>query len=121
MNRHTVHREGDVYRPVGATFGIFARSVDRIDDPDPRFSEAGGIVLLLFGEQPVIWPCGADCIAQEAVGIAIACLAQRLASEPLLLAHPCQQSPRFQSEFCGQRSIVKGGEIHFSGRIRSMM
>ena len=66
-------------RPVGAFLAILAGAIDRVDDPNPAFAQALGIVLFLFGKEPVLGPHGTDRVAQELVGGGVTRRAQRLA------------------------------------------
>jgi hypothetical protein len=46
-----------MHRPVGTLFAIFARAIDRIDDPDAGLRQTLRRVLALFGEQAVVGRC----------------------------------------------------------------
>ena len=54
--RDAVDGEPNMHRPVGALLAVFARAVDRIDDPHARLVQSLGIVLLLFVEKAVVGP-----------------------------------------------------------------
>ena len=44
---------------------VFAGAVERVDDPHPLLGEAGGVVLLLLGEQPVVGAQFAQRVDQD--------------------------------------------------------
>src|SRR3546814_12015256 len=46
----SIDRERDMDGPVGAGLAIFARAVERINDPPPLGVKPRGIVLFLFGK-----------------------------------------------------------------------
>ena len=94
-----------MHGPVGATLTIFARAVDRIDDPDARLGEPGVIVLFLFGEEAVVGPLFADGVAQELVGRRVTCGSQRLQAEHIGRPHLNEQSPRDFGQMGGQFRI----------------
>ena len=76
-----------MHRPVGARFAIFARPVDRIDDPYPALVQPRRIVLFLFGKQAIVWPGFPQGVDKELVGGLVTRLAQRLGAEHAAVAY----------------------------------
>src|SRR3546814_3624354 len=109
--RHTIDRQADMHRPVAAPtvafgLGIFARAVDRIDDPHTRFAQPRRIVLFLCGEQAIVGAKLTQRIDQKAVGFLVAGLAQRLSFELAAGAHFEQDTPRLLRQMCRQSRVV---------------
>src|SRR6185312_10005024 len=73
---HAVDRQAHMNRPVGAFLAIFARTVDRVDDPTAGLAEALLGVLAFFGQQAVVRPRDAQGVDEELVGDLIASLAE---------------------------------------------
>jgi hypothetical protein len=92
--RHAIDREGDMDGPVSPRLTIFARAIDRIDDPDPALGQALLGVLGLFGQQGIVGPRLANGMAEELVCGLIARLAQRLGAEDARGADIQQQLAR---------------------------
>ena len=101
----TIDGEPHMHGPVGAGLSIFARAVDRIDDPDARLGEPGVIVLFLFGEEAVVRPLFADGVAQELVGRRVTCGPQSLQAEHIGRPHFDQKSPSDFGQMGGQFRI----------------
>src|SRR3546814_19431043 len=62
--RDAVDRERDMDGPIVATLAIFARAVERVDDPDAALTAAGRVVLFFFGQQRIDGARGADFAAE---------------------------------------------------------
>ncbi len=111
--RLAAHRQRDVYGPVVASLTIFARAVERIDDPDALPIESRPVALAFFGEQSVVGPCLRQRLDQIMVGDPVAFRAHRLAREPAIGAHLHQDATGFLRQFRRQSSI--GGQIMRDG------
>ncbi len=96
-------------RPIAALLAIFARAIDRVDDPHPLLAEALLGIGRFFGQQSVIGPVLRNRVAQEAVGRLVTCLAQRLAFEQARGADGEQNPPGVMRQLCGEFGIVHRG------------
>ena len=105
-HRRAVDRQPDMHRPVGPRLAIFARAIDRIDDPDTRLGEPVVIVLLFFGQQTILAPHFAQRVAQKLVGGLVARLAQRLCTEHPGFTHLDQYAPGHLRQMGGQCRVA---------------
>ena len=94
-----------MHRPIGARFPIFAGAIHRIDNPHPAFCQPLGIVLLLFGEQPILGALLAQGRHQEFIGGGIARLAQRLEAQQAAFPHGEQQLARHLGQMRGKLGV----------------
>ena len=115
-----IDRQRDMHRPVSAGLAIFAGAVDRIDDPHPALGQTLGIVLFLFGQEPVFRALFAQGVDQELVGRGVAGLAQRLEAEHPGFAHRQQETARHCGEMGGKFGVGHG-RAHFHGISWRMM
>src|SRR3546814_6690885 len=67
--------------PIVATLAIFARAVERVDDPDAALTAAGRVVLFFFGQQRIDGARGADFAAEHRIGGFVARLDEPFANE----------------------------------------
>ena len=67
--------------PIRPPFPIFPRAIDRIDDPDTRFSQPFCGVLAFFGKQAVVGPLLAQGSDKESVGSLVPRFAKSFALE----------------------------------------
>ncbi len=81
-------------RPVAAPLTIFARPVERIDDPQPATMEPGQIVARFLGQDRVVGIALPDHGEDQSVGLGIAAIAERLASQVAALADAQQRIAR---------------------------
>ena len=79
--------------PVLPALAIFSGSVDRIDDPDPRFVETLQCVPAFLGEKTVIGTLMAQGMDQKLVRGLVARLPQCFTVEHVTLAHLHQYPP----------------------------
>ena len=98
-----------MHRPVGPRLAIFARAIDRIDDPDTRLGEPVVIVLFFLRQQPILAPHFAQRVAQKLVGGLVARLAQCLGTEHPGLADLDQDAPSHFCQMGGQRRVAHPG------------
>jgi len=113
-----------MHRPIGALLAIFARAIDRIDNPNALLLEPSGAVLLFLGQQAIIRPSRAQGMAQELIGGRIARFAQCLTFKHTRIAHIAQDAPGDSGEMgckfgVGHSLGVHGA--HLSGKIWLMI
>jgi hypothetical protein len=126
---HAIDRKRDMHRPVSAFLAIFARAIDRIDNPDALLDRRSSVVLFLSDSSPSSGRCSRRAWNEELVGGRIACLAQRLAAStqatgPLARTSSRIRVPRHQSARCAASSAIAHGVMlpgmARSGRARTM-
>ena len=94
-----------MHRPVGPRLAIFARAVDRVDDPDTFFRQALVGVLAFLAQQSVFWALLAQRMDEELVGGLVARFAQCLAAEHGAVADFDQNSARHVGEMGGKFGV----------------
>src|SRR3546814_7994051 len=67
-----VDAEGNMNRPVRAPFAIFARAIERVDDPDPLMGQALRGVDALFGQDAVVGTLGPEGVENIVIGYLVA-------------------------------------------------
>ena len=107
-----IDRQADMHGPIGPLFAVFARAVDRIDNPHAGFIQALFGVLAFFRQQPVLGMSGAQGMDKELVGDLIACLSERLAFEHSAGAHLQQDASGTLGEVGGQLGVGHFGRPH---------
>src|SRR3546814_14142822 len=97
--------------PVRAPFAIFARAIERVDDPDPLMGQALRGVDALFGQDAVVGTLGPEGVENIVTGYLVAGDTERA---------PVQQArlPDRQQDFAG-RSCQLGGELRI-GHAKSL-
>src|SRR3546814_19639192 len=95
-----------MHRPIVPALAIFARAVERIDDPYARLAAAHPIVLFLLGKQRVVGPRGANLVAQHGVRLLVASLPQRLAFATAPRASVAQHATRGGCAQLGQLFVA---------------
>src|SRR3569623_205308 len=108
-----------MHRPVVAPLAIFARAVDRIDDPRPRLEEPRSVALAFFGQQAVIGALAADRVAQQVVGRRVAGLAEFLRVPVARRAHLEQQLARRLGDMRGEIGVGHAASPSRYATIRS--
>src|SRR3546814_14639193 len=66
-------------RPVRAPFAIFARAIERVDDPDPLMGHALRGVDALFGKDAVVGTLGPEGVEHIVIGYLVAGDSERAA------------------------------------------
>ena len=105
MLRDAIDDQGDVNRPVAATLGIFARPVDRIDDPHPRLPQPRAVARHFLREQAIVGPLATQRLDEESVRDPIAGVAQRRFRVTAALAQGDQPAPGLHGEPRGKIRI----------------
>jgi hypothetical protein len=100
--RRAADGEGDMDRPVFASFRIFASPVERIDDPDPRSGQPRRAVGALLGEDRVVRPPLREAGQDEVVGDPVGGAAERRAGQDRVLALGEKQAPRLGCQMRGK-------------------
>src|SRR3546814_2115535 len=103
--------------PVGAGLAIFARAVERINDPHPLGVKPRGIVLFLFGKHGVVRTVRPQRLHDEGVGGAVAGPAQRLALKQAGTLEGEEQIARHMGDMGGERSEEHTSELQSLMRI----
>ena len=98
--------------PVVETFAIFARSVERIDDPDPARGATRGIVGGFLGQDEVVRPCGLQAVEDQRVGLCIAAAAEIGIGAIARGAEVAEQGGRFQRDRTGDLGVVHRSGLH---------
>ena len=98
-----------MHRPVAAAFGIFARPVERIDDPHAGLFQPHRIVDAFFGEHAVVGALRLERFEDEGIGDEIARLAERLAGDQPAVAQIEQQAARGLGDLRGELGVAGQG------------
>ncbi len=98
--------------PVVKALAIFARSVERIDDPYAAGGAARGIVGGLLGQDEIARPCGLQAVENQRVGFCIAAAAEIGIGAIATGAEVAEQSGRFQRDRPGDLGIGHRSGLH---------
>ena len=101
-----------MHRPVGPPFPIFARPVERIDDPAAAIGEPLAVVRAFLGEDRIARPPLRESGQDEGVRDLVRDMAERRAGEHGSVALFQQQPPRFLRQM-GRQILVRHRNFPF--------
>jgi hypothetical protein len=106
QHRLAIHGQADMDRPVAAPLAIFARAVERIDDPHARLGKARGRIGGFLAQHAIVRPVRRHFGHQESIGQGIALRPQCLAFMRAGRAQVHQDAPGACGQMPRQFQIV---------------